>query len=154
DGTSLEVKTDINLPGSAESFQLEAGRPRLYLNTPSPSQVVLIDTDKNEVIKSYPLKLAAANYPLALDEANHRLFIGCRKKSMLVVMDSETGAEITGVPIPADTDDLFYDAGRKRIYVSCGEGYLAVLRQLDPDHYELLEKLPTVKDARTSYFEP
>jgi DNA-binding beta-propeller fold protein YncE len=154
DGTSLDLKADINLPGSAESFQLETGRPRLYLNIPSPSQVVLIDTGKNEVIKSYPLKLAAANYPLALDEANHRLFIGCRKKPMVVVMDSESGTEITAVPIPADTDDLFYDAGRKRIYVSCGEGYLAVLRQVDPDHYEMLEKVPTIKDARTCYFEP
>jgi hypothetical protein len=58
------------------------------------------------------------------------------------------------VPIPADTDDLFYDAVRKRIYASCGEGYIAVIRQIDSDHYESLEKLPTIKDARTSYFEP
>jgi hypothetical protein len=154
DGQSLELKAEINLPGSAESFQLEKGRPRLYLNVPSPAQVVVIDTDKNEVVKSYLMKQAAANYALALDETNHRLFIGCRKKPLVVVMDSETGAEITGVPIPADTDDLFYDAGRKRIYASCGEGYIAVIRQIDADHYESLEKLPTIKDARTSYFEP
>jgi DNA-binding beta-propeller fold protein YncE len=154
DGQSLEQKADIELPGSAESFQLETNRPRLYLNIPSPSQVAVIDTDKNEIVKSYPLKMAAANFPLALDESNHRLFIGCRKKPMVVVLDSETGAEVTGVPIPADTDDLFYDAKRKRIYVSCGEGFLAVIRQTDADHYELLEKVPTIKDARTSYFEP
>ena len=123
-------------------------------NIPSPTQVVVIDTDKNEVVKSYPLKMAAANYALALDEPNHRLFIGCRKKPMVVVMDSETGAEIAGVGIPADTDDLFYDAKRKRIYVSCGEGYIAVIRQVDADHYELLDPVPTVKDARTCYFEP
>jgi hypothetical protein len=105
------------------------------------------------VSKSYPLKMAGANFALALDEANHRLFIGCRKKSMVVVMDSETGAEITGVGIPADTDDVFYDAKRKRIYASCGEGYLAVIRQTDADHYDLLEKVPTIKDARTCYFD-
>jgi DNA-binding beta-propeller fold protein YncE len=154
DGQALEQKTDINLPGSAESFQLESGRPRLYLNIPSPTQVVVIDTDKNEVSKSYPLKMAAANFALALDESNHRLFIGCRKKPMVVVMDSETGAEKAGVDIPADTDDLFYDAKRKRIYVSCGEGYIAVIRQVDADHYELLDKVPTIKDARTCYFDP
>ncbi len=154
DGQALEKKADINLPGSAESFQLESGRPRLYLNIPSPTQVVVIDTDKNEVVKSYPLKMAAANYALALDEPNHRLFIGCRKKPMVVVMDSETGGEITGVGIPADTDDLFYDAKRRRIYVSCGEGYIAVIRQVDADHYEFLDPVPTVKDARTCYFEP
>lgn len=154
DGQSLELKADISLPGSAESFQLETRRPRLYLNIPSPSQVVVIDTEKNEVIKSYPLKMAAANFPLALDEADHRLFIGCRKKPMIVVMDSETGVEITGVPIPGDTDDVFYDAKRKRLYASCGEGYLAVIQQHGPDRYEMLEKVPTIKDARTCYFEP
>ncbi len=120
DGQALEKEADINLPGSAESFQLESGRPRLYLNIPSPTQVVVIDTDKNEVVKSYPLKMAAANYALALDEPNHRLFIGCRKKPMVVVMDSETGAEIAGVGIPADSDDLFYDAKRKR-GLHCGD---------------------------------
>jgi DNA-binding beta-propeller fold protein YncE len=154
DGETLDLKTDISLPGSAESFQLESGRPRLYVNIPSPSQVVVIDTDKNEVIKSYPLKLATANFPMALDEANHRLFIGCRKKPMVVVMDSETGAEITSVDIPADTDDVFFDAKRKRLYASCGEGLIAVIKQSDADHYELVEKLPTVKDARTSYLDP
>jgi len=154
DGETFEQKPDITLPGSAESFQLESGRPRLYLNIPSPSQVVVIDTDKNEVVNRYPLKLAGANFPLALDEANHRLFIGCRKKPTVVVMDSETGAEITSVDIPADTDDVFFDAKRKRIYASCGEGFIAVIKQSDADHYELAEKLPTVKDARTSYLDP
>jgi hypothetical protein len=58
------------------------------------------------------------------------------------------------VPIPADVDDLFYDAKRKRLYASCGEGVLAVVRRRDADHYELLEKLPTVKLARTCLFDP
>src|SRR5204863_1632673 len=119
-------------------------RPLLSLNTPSPSQIIVIDSDKHEVVKSYPLKMAAANFALALDETNHRLFIGCRKKPMVVVMDSETGAEVAGVAIPADTDDVFYDAKRKRIYASCGEGYLAVIRQSDADHYELQEKVATI----------
>src|SRR5262249_34458547 len=70
---TFEVKADLKLPAQAESFQLEKHRPRLYLNTPSPAQVNVIDTEKNEVVGRYPLKGAAANYPLALDEANRRL---------------------------------------------------------------------------------
>jgi len=153
DGQSLEQKADINLPGSAESFQPESERPRLYLNIPSPSQVVVIDTDRNEVVQSYPLKSASANYAMALDLSNHRLFIGCRKRPSLVVLDTETGNEVASVEIPADTDDVFFDAGRKRIYASCGEGFLAVIKQVDADHYELQEKIPTVKDARTSFLD-
>ena len=54
----------------------------------------MIDTDKNEVLHRYPLKLADRAYPMALDEANHRLFVGCRDKPSIVVVDSETGKEV------------------------------------------------------------
>ena len=67
--------------------------------------------------------------------------------------DVASGKEITSVAIPGDVDDLFFDAKRKRIYASCGEGFLAVLRQVDADHYELLEKIATVKDAWTCFFD-
>jgi DNA-binding beta-propeller fold protein YncE len=153
DGQTMEQKADINLPGSAESFQLESDRPRLYLNIPSPSQVAVIDTDKNEVVQSYPLKSATANYPMALDQANHRLFIGCRKKPSLVVLDTESGQEVATLEIPGDTDDVWFDAKRKRIYASCGEGFIAVIKQAAPDQYALEEKIPTIKDARTSYLD-
>jgi DNA-binding beta-propeller fold protein YncE len=153
DAQSLELKADIGLPGSAEAFQLESARPRLYLNIPSPSEVVVIDTSKNDVVDQYPLKLAGSNFPLALDEANRRLFIGCRKKPMLVVMNCDTGAEIASVAIPADCDDVFFDAKRKRIYASGGDGTVAVIKQTDADHYDLVENVPTVKDARTSYLD-
>ena len=154
DAKTYEVKADIKLPGAAEGFQPELGRPRLYVNVPSPSQVVVIDTDKNEVSKNYPLKLAGQNVPLALDEANHRILIGCRKPAKVVVMDSESGKEMSSVDIPSGIDGLYFDAKRKRIYASCGEGFLAVLKQVDADHYELLEKIATAKDAKTCYFDP
>jgi DNA-binding beta-propeller fold protein YncE len=112
DAKSLEIIADIKLPGDPEAFQLETGRPRLYLNIPSPSQVVAVDTDEHKVVASYPLRKAGANYPLALDEANHRILIGCRNKPAMVVLDSETGKEVTAVTIPGDTDDLFYDGKR------------------------------------------
>src|SRR5262249_6732245 len=147
------LQADLKLPGTAEGFQIATGHPRLYLNVPSPSQVVVIDPDKKEIVGNYPVKMAVGGHPLALDEANKRIFVGCRKPAMVVVLDSDTGKEITGVAIPQDIDDLFYDAKRKRLYASCGEGYLAVIRQLDADRYEVGEKLATTKQARTSLFD-
>src|SRR5262249_9795228 len=108
---------------------------------------------KNEVTNKYPLKLASANFPLAIDEGNHRLFIGCRKGPMIVVMDSETGKEITSIAIPGDIDDLFFDVKGKRLYASCGDGFLAVIRQVDANRYEEMEKIPTAKGARTCLFD-
>jgi hypothetical protein len=154
DAKIFALVNDIKLPGAAEGFQIESARPRLYLAIPSPSQVVVIDTGKKEIVATYPLKMAGGGHPLALDEANKRMFIGCRKEPMVVAMDTETGKEIMGVEIPKEVDDLHYDAKRKRLYASCGEGFLAVIKQVSPDKYELAEKIETVKQARTSCFDP
>ena len=72
----------------------------------------------------------------------------------LVVMDSDTGKIVASVPIPGDVDDLSFDARRGRIYASCGEGAIAVIRQVDADRYESLATIPTVAGARTSIFSP
>lgn len=154
DAETYEIKATIELPGRPEGFQLETKRPRLYMNTVDPTRLVMVDTDKNELQHSYRLKLADRAYPLAVDEANHRLFLGCRDKPSVVVLNSETGEEVTSIAIPADIDDLFFDAKNKRLYASCGAGSLAVLRQRDADHYETLETMPTTKLARTCFFDP
>jgi hypothetical protein len=95
-----------------------------------------------------------ANQSVALDEPNKRLFVGCRTNPAVVVMDTETGKEITKVAIPAGIDDLFFDAQRKRLYAACAEGFLAVIRQVDADRYEALEKIATVADAKTAFYDP
>jgi DNA-binding beta-propeller fold protein YncE len=148
------VKADIKLPASAEAFVLEAGRPRAYIAAPSPCQVVVIDTEKNEVATSYPVKAAGGAHPIALDEAARRLYLGCRKEPKVVVMDTETGKEVGEVAIPEDVDDLFLDATRKRLFASCGEGFLAVLKVGDADKVEAVEKVPTAKGARTCLYVP
>jgi DNA-binding beta-propeller fold protein YncE len=153
DAKTFALKADIKLPGTAEGFQIESARPRLFLVMPSPSSVAVIDPDKKEIVSTYPVKMAGIGHPLALDEANKRMFVGCRKAPMVVVMDTETGKEIAGVPVPDGIDDLFYDARRKRLYASCGDGFLAVIRQLDADHYEVAEKVATAKQAKTSLFD-
>jgi hypothetical protein len=114
---------------------------------------VVIDTGKKEVVTTYPINAASNGHPLALDEANKRVFIGCRKEPMLVVMNMETGKEVTSVPLPKDIDDVFYDAKRKRLYASCGEGVLAVVKQVDADKYEVAEKIKTTAQAKTSLFD-
>jgi DNA-binding beta-propeller fold protein YncE len=148
------VKADIKLPAAAEAFVLEAGRPRAYVAAPSPCQVIVIDTEKNEVAASYPVKAAGAAHPIALDEAAHRVYLGCRKEPKVVVLDTESGKEVGEAAIAGDVDDLFLDGTRKRLYASCGEGFLAVLKVADADHIEVVEKIPTAKGARTCLYVP
>ena len=146
------LKADIKLPAAAEAFVLEAGRPRAYVAAPSPCQVIVIDTAKNEVLTSYPVKAAGAAHPIALDEAAHRVYLGCRKEPKVVIVDTESGKEVGEAAIPGDVDDLYLDTAKKRLYASCGEGFLAVLKVTDPDHVEVVEKIPTAKGAKTSLY--
>ncbi len=154
DTRTLEVKATIKLPGPPEAFQLDPTGHRLFVNVLAPGRVAVIDTDRQEVASVWLLTRADANYPLAFDADHQRILVGCRKKPMVVVLDAASGKEVAAVDIPADIDDLFYDARRQRLYASCGEGKLAILQQRDSDHYELIQTLPTGKLARTCLFDP
>jgi hypothetical protein len=89
---------------------------------------------------------------MALDEANHRLFIGCRRPTKALVFDTASGKEIGSFDIVGDTDDLFYDAQRKRLYVSGGEGFLDTIQDSGNNQFSRLAHLPTAAGARTSLF--
>jgi len=98
--------------------------------------------------------MAFANYPMALDEADHRLFVVTRFPARLLVFDTNRGKIIQSLPAIGDSDDVFYDATRKRIYAIGGEGGISVFEQHDADHYRESGRIHTVKGARTGFFSP
>jgi DNA-binding beta-propeller fold protein YncE len=147
------VREPIALPRSLGAFKLESSRPRMYANAKNDG-VIAIDTEQDKIIGRFSVAPAGVNAAVAIDEPNHRLFIGCRKNPSLVVMDSDTGKILASVPIPGDVDDLSFDARRGRIYASCGEAAIAVIRQMDADRYVSIGTIPTVAGARTSIFSP
>jgi hypothetical protein len=136
------------LDAHPESFQIATSKPVIYANIATKAKVVVIDRNTHKVT-DWPLKIAKANYPMALDEADHRLLVVTRKPAQLIVLDSDSGAVLASVPCVNDADDLYYDAGRKRIYVPGGEGFISVIQQTDADHYQFLAKIPTTVGART-----
>ena len=149
------------LDGHPESFQLEKSGPRIFVNVPGGAgsalrngHVSVIDRRTRTVIAKWEVEAAKQNFPMALDEADHRLFVGCRRPARLVVFDTTSGKPVTTVEIVGDTDDLFYDSALKRIYISGGGGAVTVLQQKDPDHYTALATISTAEGARTSLFVP
>jgi hypothetical protein len=145
---------DVKLSGHPESFQLEGDGKRIFVNVPTSDQVQVVDREKGAVIAAWPITDARENFPMALDEANHRLFVGTRNPARLLVLDTETGNTIASLDSSGDTDDIFYDAAAKRIYVSGGEGAISVFEQKDPDTYSPIGKVDTAEGARTSLFVP
>ena len=98
--------------------------------------------------------LTLGNYAMALDEADHRLFVVSRAPARLVVMDTASGKVVQKLAAVGDCDDVFFDQAHKRIYATGGEGAISVFEQQDPDHYREMARIPTVKGARTSFFSP
>src|SRR5919202_5418435 len=143
---------DVPLGGHPESFQLDGGR--IYVNVPSRREVAVVDADKLKVAETWPVGDAAANFPMALDAARHRLFVVTRRPQRLLVYDTGTGKPVSTVEAGGDSDDVFYDGERGLIYASFGEGSVFVYEQRDADHYRLAEKVPTAGGARTALFSP
>ena len=152
DAASGESLGDIPLAGHPESFQLEQRGTRIFVNVPSARHVAVADRATKRVIATWELPGVAGNFPMALDEASRRLFVGARNPAALVVYDIDTGKVVAKLDIGGDTDDLFYDAQAKRLYVICGEGGVNVFSQRDADHYAALAPLKTGARARTGLF--
>lgn len=149
--TNKHIEEEYKLGAHPESFQLETSGPNIYVNLPDLKQIAVINRSTHTITR-WPLTLEH-NFPMALDEADHRLFVGTHEPSRLAVFDTTSGHMIIALPSVQDADDLYYDAGRKRIYMAGGEGFIYTFQQGDPDHYQLLVKTPTALGARTAgYF--
>lgn len=154
DAKTYEVKATVKLPGQPEAFQLDPERKRLYANTVRPSAVALVDLTEHEIVAGYTPTKVEGFYPMALDREGGRVFVGCRQPVVVLALDAGTLKELWTAETPADIDDLFYDAKRKRLYASCGEGFLTVLEERDGGRFAVAERLPTAKLARTCFFDP
>jgi DNA-binding beta-propeller fold protein YncE len=144
----------IKLAAHPEAFELEKQAHRIFANVPTARHVAVIDRDKGEVIATWKTDGAFGNFPMALDEAHHRLFVGCRIPSKLIVLDTEFGKTVTSVEISGDPDDVFYDRKRHRVYVICGVGKIDILDQTDANTYKALTKINTADGARSGLFVP
>src|SRR5947207_3468099 len=142
----------IKLSAHPEAFELEKNGKRIFVNVPNSRHVAVIDREKGEVVATWKTDLAFGNFPMALDDANHRLFIGCRLPPKLVVLNTETGEVVAKVDISGDPDDVFYDNKRRRIYAICGAGMIDIVEQTDPNTYAASSKVDTADGARTGLF--
>ena len=156
---ALDAKTgakisDIPLGAHPESFRMDTNTANLYVNIPDAGQIAVVDREKGKVVDTWPLKEAQGNFPMVLDEADTRMFVGCRHPSTVLVYNYDSGHLLANIPIGHDTDDLFYDARNKLIYASCGDGRIEIIRQVDVDNYQKARRVLTSPEARTSLFIP
>ena len=154
----IDPKTDervgdvFKTGGHPESFQVEASGGHIFVNVPDAGNVVESIDRKTGAVTKWPLQGLRANYAMALNEEDHRLFTITRKTPMMVVFDTQSGKEVARLRAAGECDDVYFDVSRKRVYVIGGEGFISVFQQNDPDHYELVANVPSAIGVRTGYF--
>jgi DNA-binding beta-propeller fold protein YncE len=151
DSATGELLKTIKLPGHPESFQLEKSGPRIFVNIPSAGNIIeVVDRSAGKIVATWTLDGAQDNFPMDLDEADHRLFVACRTPPEVLVLDTDSGKIIARVSSVGHADDIWYDAAHKRTYVSGGDGFITVVGQADADHYQRIAQIKTLPGARTS----
>jgi DNA-binding beta-propeller fold protein YncE len=143
---------DIRLPAHPEAFQIDPKVDHAYVNIPEAHQIAVVDLEVPRIVATWPLRYAGANFPMAFDPEQSLIASAFRSPPSLLLLDAATGAERQRLPVCGDADDVFVDATRARIYVSCGAGEVAVLHR--DSTWQTLGVVPTSSGARTSLFVP
>jgi len=142
---------DFRLPAHPEGFQLDHKNNQVLVNLPRARAIAVLDGVSGQRKALWPMKESGANFPMAVDEDAQRVLVAFRAPGRLAVFSARDGESVASVELCGDADDLFVDAKRGRVYVSCGEGFIDVFDARAGD-YRRLARVPTVRGARTSYF--
>jgi len=173
DTRSAKLVGSIKLPGGDPAgITIEPSGKRLYVTmgdiVGGDSHVAVVDLEKRAVVAEWPITGGPVPHTAGLDAAHHRLFVGSRtiahtgniggghqhEPGKLVVMDTETGKVVQVLDSVGGADDLQYDAATGRIYFVGTTGTVAVFKEMDPDHFQLLGKVPTGAISKTGLWVP
>lgn len=144
---------DIPLKGHPESFQLDPAGDRIFVNVPDAGQIAVVSRKSQHVAATWPTGSLRANYPLALDAEQARVVSIFRHPAHLQAFEMSTGHPVNGVDVCGDSDDVFMDAKRHRVYVICGEGVIDTL-DASSNGYTRIHRFTTSGGSRTGLFVP
>jgi DNA-binding beta-propeller fold protein YncE len=144
---------DIPVKAHPEAFQIDPDTSQIFVNVPDARGIAVVDRVAQKQTGKWPLADRRANFPMALDHVRRQILVIFRAPAELGVFSMTDGKLIATTETCGDADDLFIDAKRARVYVSCGAGFIDVLEAKDAT-YQRIARIPTVSGARTSFFVP
>jgi DNA-binding beta-propeller fold protein YncE len=148
---------DIHVGVRPAEILIDKSGQTLFIFESVAGKIQVIDARKGQVLSTWPVSGQRPGDG-AFDEATHRLFIGTRTPPAMIVMDPMTGKEVANLPTVEGMDGVYFDAPRKRVYVSGGRGFdvgsVFVYQQRDADHYAQVARIPTRPGAGTSFWSP
>jgi len=152
EAASGKIIATIPLPGQPEFAQVDVKAGRIYNNIEDKDAVVVIDTKTHSVAATWPIAPAEGASGMAIDLANHRLFLGAEK--LMVMMDSTSGKVVATVPIGLGVDANSYDPETNLAFASCMDGTVTIAHQDNPNALTVVQVLKTARGARTMTLDP
>jgi DNA-binding beta-propeller fold protein YncE len=153
DSTTRTKVGDIPVKAHPESFQIDPDTSQIFVNVPDAHGIAVVDRASQKQTGKWSIPDHGANFPMALDPARRQVLVIFRAPAELGVFSMTDGKPIATAETCGDADDLFIDAKRGRVYVSCGSGFLDVL-EAKGTTYRRIARIPTASGARTSLFIP
>jgi YVTN family beta-propeller protein len=153
DAVDLKLLGRIALRAHPESFQLELDGQRIFVNVPEAHEIALLDRRLLKQVESWSTGDLSANFAMTLDMERHRVIAAFRKPAALGIFDVSNGKMLQRLDVCSDADDVYIDGSRRRLYASCGEGFVDLI-EIGTNAYVRRDRVSTSKGARTSLFVP
>src|SRR5262249_43634268 len=117
---------DVPFKAHPEGFQLGRESSRGFINVPNARGIAGVDPDAGKKNASWPTQIGSSNFPMALDKEAKQVLTVFRSPPRLGVLTMSDGKVAKSLDTCGDSDDVFVDAKRRRIYVICGGGFIDV----------------------------
>jgi DNA-binding beta-propeller fold protein YncE len=144
---------DVPVKAHPEAFQIDPDTSQIFVNVPDAQGIAVVDRTSQKQVAKWPTPGRGANFPMALDQGRRQVLVIFRAPAELGVFSMTDGKPIATAETCGDADDLFVDAKRDRVYVSCGAGFIDVFEPKGAA-YRRVARIPTISGARTSLFVP
>jgi YVTN family beta-propeller protein len=144
---------DIPVKAHPEAFQIDPDSHQIFVNVPDDHGIAVVDRSSQKQVGKWPTPDRGANFPMALNPVRHEVLVIFRAPAELGVFFATSGKLVASTETCGDSDDLFVDAKRGRVYVSCGAGFLDIFEPKG-EAYRRVARIPTISGARTSLFVP
>src|SRR6266542_2434948 len=143
---------DVKLSAHPEGFQLDKQLNRIFVNVPNAKEIDVIDMTTMNVIAKWKTEYGA-NFPMAIDNEHHIIFVGYRHPAKIVAINEITGKTIAVAGLINDVDDVYFDSATNKLYASGGGGAINVYSFHNTQIVQLAN-IPTRSGARTSLLIP
>jgi len=150
DPRQRKVVGSIKLAAHPESFQL--AESTIFANVPDAREVAVVDPSQGRQTSGWKTGDARSNFPMALTD-DGIVASAFRGPPRLILFRQASGEAAASLNTCGDADDVFFDAKRRRFYISCGEGAVDTV-SWDGKTATELGRVETASGARTSRFVP